>query len=238
MELVSLHPFDPEIAERYVAALRGDAVPDPAWSWWDPGLLEAVEQSRAASEDAANRLSLGLAWALSGEHPAFAKQGFGLTVWEARIDRGVGMLMRPPSRLFVEAGLDRAAVQEMPIRIDLHAGRMGGAYIPARLMGNLSELLETKLERMARRLNDAEYDPFAMLGLLHDAVTYARERDLGLYEALDAVGPAIPGMTLVEADRKRIDPELRRRIQAAITAERKPGLFGRLFGRNKLDDEG
>lgn len=238
MELVSLHPFDPIIAERYVAALRGEAMPDPAWSsWWDPALVDAVEQSRASREEDANRLSLGLAWALSGEHPAFVQEGFGLTVWEARVDRGVGMLMRPPSRLFIDAGLDRAAVRNMPIRIDLHAGMMGGAYIPFRLMGDLSQLLETRLERMARRLNEAEYDAFSMLGLLHEAVGYAQERQLGLYEAMDAVGPLIPGMQLIEADKKRLDPELRRRIQAAITPEKKPGIFGRLFRRKKSDEQ-
>ena len=236
MELVSLHPFEPKIGERYVAALKREREPDPSWhSWWDPALTDALGDMARGREDAANRISLGLAWALSSEHPAFARTGFGLSIWEARVDRGVGMLMRPPSRLFMDAGLERGLVQVMPIRLDVQGGMMGGAYIPSRLMDNLAELLDARLERMARRLHDAENDPFAMLGLMHQAVDYARERGLGLYEAQDAVGTApVAGMQVIEAnDRKRMDTQLRHRIELAIAAEKKPGLFSRLFRRNE-----
>ena len=232
MELVSLHPFDPAVAVRYVRAVTGAEEPDAAWrAWWDAGVRAAVDEARQGSERAANLITLGLARALAHEHPAFVRDGFGLTLWEARVDRGVGMLMRPPSRLFVDAGLDRQAVQHMPIRLDLHGGLMGGAYVPARLVNDLHELLEFRLERMARRLHEADYDPVAMIGLMFAAVDYARERGLGLYEALDAVGAPIPGMRLVEANPRTMDRELRRRIEAAIRPRKRPGLLARLFGR-------
>jgi hypothetical protein len=236
LELVSLHPFDPEIATRYVGALKGERAPDAAWhSWWNPALPAALGGMALGSEEAANRISLGLAWALSGEHPAFVMVGFGLTTWEARVDRGVGMLLRPPSRLFVDAGLERGLLQEMPIRLDLHGGMMGGAWIPARLMDNLAELMDSRLERMARRLHEAERDPFPMIDLMNQAVEYARDRGMGLYEAQDAVGSApVPGMRVIEpSDKKRMDPEVRQRIQAAITPEKKPGFFSRFFHREE-----
>lgn len=235
MELMSLHPFDREVAERYVAALKGEVEPDEAWrGWWSPSFPAAVGEMARGSEVAANRVSLGLAWALASAYPSFAQVGFSLTTWEARVDRGVGMLMRPPSRLFGDAGLDRRALHAMPIRLEMMGGgMMGGAYVPARLMDNLAELADSRLERMAKRIHDAENDPFMVLDLMQRAIGFAHERGMGLYEAQDAIGSmAIPGLQIVEAvDRKRMDPELRARIQAAITPERRRGFFGRLFGR-------
>ncbi len=233
MELISLHPFDQEVANRYIAALTGDAPPDPAWqAWWKPSLIDDLARIAEGREDASNRITLGLAWALAGEHPTFVRQGFGLTTWEARIDRGVGMLMRPPARIFVDAGVPRPAMQSIPIRLEVQAGMMGGAYVPPRLINDLGELLDSKLERMAKRMNDADYDPFAMIALLHQAVSYARERGLGLYEAQDAVGGPVPGMHVVEApEKKRMDTDLRKRIETAIAEEKKGSLFSRFFGK-------
>jgi len=234
MELISLHPFDPEVASRYVRVLAGVEPPDEAWRpWWNDATRTALERAREGSEEAANEVTLGLARALAHEQPVFVDEGFGLTTWEARVDRGVGMLMRPPSRLFVDAGLDRQAVHAMPIRLDTQRGLMGGAYVPARLVGDLYELLDFRLDRMARRLHEAEFDAVRLLGLMFEAVSYARERGLGLYEALDAVGPPIPGMVLIEPDPKRIDRELRQRIEQAIKPKKGPGLLSRLFGRGR-----
>ncbi|HYI24763.1 MAG TPA: hypothetical protein VD767_05065, partial [Thermomicrobiales bacterium] len=90
------------------------------------------------------------------------------------------------------------------------------------------------LERSVKRLMAAEYDPYPITGLLFEAVSYARDRGLGLYEALDVVGPngeGLPGATVTVADRKRIDPALLARIDAASQPEKKPGLLSRLFGR-------
>lgn len=235
MELMSLHPFDPEIAERYVAALKGEAEPDAAWrAWWSPSLRVAVGEMAAGNEAAANRLTLGLAWALASAYPSFVQTGFSLTTLEARVDRGIGMLMRPPSRLFVDAGLERGAVLSMPIRLDMMGGgMMGGAYIPARSMDRLAELADSRLERMVKRLHDAENDPYAVLDLMHKAIAYAHERGMGLYEAQDAIGSAhVPGLEIVEAaDRKRMDPVLRERIQAALAEEKRRGFFSRFFRR-------
>jgi hypothetical protein len=234
MELISLHPFDMRIAEAYVRAVRGEQPPDPSWSsWWRDDLRTALEELAEGRELVANRLTTGLALAMSSEHPAFTEQGFGLTTWEARFDRGVGMLMRPPARVFVDAGVERRLVDSMPIRLDLQAGMMGGAYVPERLIDQLDALLDERLERMAKRLKDADYDPFPTLGLMREAVRYAKERGLGLYEAIDV---AIPGMNVVQAPaKKQLDPEFRERIEKAIAEEKKPGLLGRIFGRKKPD---
>ncbi|HWV34385.1 MAG TPA: hypothetical protein VNZ55_02060 [Thermomicrobiales bacterium] len=235
MELVSLHPFDPSVARSYVQAVLGERPVPPEWqAWWNPALLRALSGAREGNESAANQLTYGLGQALASEQPVFAHDGFGLTLWEARIDRGVGMLMRPPSRLFGEAGLDDVTARAMPIRLDLQQGMMGGAYIPARLVPDFERLLDTRLERTARRLHEGEYDVFAMLGLMLDAVAYARTHGFGLYEAMDIVGPsgeAPAGAAVVRADRKRIDPDVRARIELAIKPPKKPGLLSRLLGR-------
>jgi hypothetical protein len=223
LEPVSLHPFDPDIASRVVHDLAASGSPDLA-------------RASSGDEAASNRITLALATALAQAYPAFFTDGFGLTTWEARIDRGIGMLMRPPSRLFIDAGLERRQVEAMPIRLDLHGGLMGGAWIPARLIPNLQELLDTRLERMARRLHEAEYDAFAMLGLMHRAATYAAEHDLGLFEAIGVIGPHgehLPGVTVIVPDRKQMDVDLLRRIEIAIVPPKKQGLISRILGRHK-----
>src|SRR5690606_42120246 len=65
-----------------------------------------LERMRAGDEPASNEITLRLAYALGTRHPTFAAPGFGLTLWEARVDRGVGMYLRPPAGLFRELGLD------------------------------------------------------------------------------------------------------------------------------------
>lgn len=238
MEVISLHPFDPDIARRYVAALTGEAPPHPSWSeWWNAGLVEARENARSGAEPAINQLTLGLAWALGSHHPSFVHDGFGLTVWEARVDRGVGMLLRPPSRLFTDAGLDAATARNMPIRLDVQSGLMGGAYIPARLIGSLQEIIDARFDRTVRRLVDAGYDPINTMGLVTEAVAFARQNGLGLYEAMDAVGPdgqAWSGMQVIEPDPKRLGKEFRQRIALARKPPKVEGasLLDRVFRRH------
>jgi hypothetical protein len=236
MQFISLHPFDTRIAEAYVGALLGTREPDPRWAtWWSDDLRTAMDVLRNGSEAAANRLTVGLALAMATEHPVFMQEGFGFTAWEAQVDRGVGMLIRPPARVFVDAGVDRRRVEEMPIRLDLQGGMMGGAYVPERLIGQLDAMLDERLERIAKRLKEADYDPIPMLGLMHAAVTYAKERNLGLYEAIDVV---TPDMTFIRApEKKQMDPAFRERIERAIAEEKKPGIIGRLFGRKKPNSE-
>ncbi|HYI24414.1 MAG TPA: hypothetical protein VD767_03305 [Thermomicrobiales bacterium] len=234
MHVVSLHPFDPEVLRRYVPALQGGEI-DPAWGgWFDERLRDDVVQMRQGSEPAANRITLGLAKALAATQPVFVHDPFGLSFWEAQVDRPIGMLMRPPARAFQEHGMNQVMVQVMPVRLDLQLGMMGGAWIPARLMEQAQAMLDDHLERSVKRLMAAEYDPYPITGLLFEAVSYARDRGLGLYEALDVVGPngeGLPGATVIAADRKRIDPALVARIAAASQPEKKPGLLSRLFGR-------
>ncbi len=236
MELVSLHPYDPATVRTYVQVIRRqEAVPSSWVSWWNPALSVAIEAARTGNENAANQVTYGLAQAFAIEQPVFVQNGCGFSVWEARIDRGIGMLMRPPSRLFGDAGLDEATSRVLPIRLDLQRGMMGGSFVPARLIPALGDLLDTHLERTARRMHEGEYDTFALLGLMLEAVTYARERNLGLYEAMDVVGPggeAIPGTVVIRADKKRLDPIIRARIESAIKPPKKLGLLARVLGRS------
>ncbi len=239
MEIMSLHPLDERVVERFIAAVTGAAEPDPAWrAWWPSQMPVLLERMRAGDERASNEITLRLAYALGQEHPTFAAQGFGLTLWEARIDRGVGMYLRPPARLFRDEGLGLEVLRAMPIRVDTNLGVMGGAFIPPHLIPKVKELLDTREQRMARRLREAEYDPVVALTLFNEAVDYALERGLGLYEALDAVGPegqAVFGGQVVIGSRDRVPKMERKRIEELSKPPKKPGLIQRVLGRGQMD---
>ena len=237
MEFCSLHPLDPQVVAAYVRAMT-DA-DEPAARGWDARVLAAARQgyarALAGDENGANAVSFGLAHALATAQPSFAFAGVALSIWEARIDRGVGMLLRPPSRLFLDAGLGLRAARTMPIRLDLARGTMGGAFVPARLVPQLERLLEERTARLLRRLTDAELDAVPILGLMMEACAYARARDFGLFEAIDVVVPDAPeanppGARVFAPDRKQLDPALRRRLEQAVRANKPPGLLARLIG--------
>lgn len=241
MEIMSLHPLDDQVVERYVGAVTGQVDPDPAWrAWWPRELPVLLERMRAGDERAANEITVRLAFALGQRHPSFAAPGFGLTLWEARVDRGVGMYLRPPSRLFRDLGLELDAIRYMPIRIDTNLGIMGGAWVPSHLLPKVRELLADREQRMARRLREAEYDPVVALSLFNEAVDYALERGLGLYEALDAVGPAgeaIFGGEVIVGSRDRVPKAERGRIDELSKPPRRPGLLQRVLGRTAPDGQ-
>lgn len=234
MHIVSLHPIDLETVHRYVAILNGEP-PEPARTGVVAGnLLTDTDRARAGDERAATRLTYGLARALAQSAPVFVHDAFGLSFWEAQVDRPMGMLMRPPARLFIEAGLDAAVARTMPTRLDFQMGMMGGAYVPARLIDHAFQLLDEHMERSVRRLVAAEYDPVASLGLMYEAVSYARDNAMGLYEALDATGPdgeGLPGATVIRPDRKRLDRDLVQRIVELQKPPKGPNLLQRMLGR-------
>lgn len=226
MELTTLHLYDPAIAERYVNALQGNHEPD--WPWWNPDLPQLLKK---ADEIAAMQVSTGLVMAMADAHPAWHQEGCSLTAWEAQFDRGVGMLMRPPARVFVDNGVHPLLVATMPIRLDLQGGIMGGAWVPPHLIAKLDELVDTRLELWAKRIHEADMDPYPLLATMRMAVDGAKKSGLGLIEAINVLQP---GARVVETpDRKRMDAGLRARIDAALEPEKKPGLFGRLFGRQE-----
>lgn len=243
MELCSLHPLNLDVVQSYVAALEHTgAAPEvglPNNPWTAQLLAEARQgyvRARAGSEAGANAVTYGLARLLATAAPTFVLPGAGLTPIEARIDRGVGMLMRPPARLFVDAGLDIAAARSLPIRLDLSRGLMGGAFIPARLVPEFQGLLESRLPRFLRRFAEAELDGVAIVGALLAACDAARSRGLGLYEAMDVVTPDVPeadppGAVVMVADRRALDRDLRRRLEAAAKPPKPLGLLSRLRGR-------
>jgi hypothetical protein len=241
--LCTLHLLDETLVRRYVAAVTGQIEPAalvPDAPDWSARLAQAArvgyERATAGQEAGANALTHGLAQVLATSQPTFLLPNAGLTAWEARIDRGVGMLMRPPSRLFGDAGLPLAIARAMPIRVDLGGGMMGGAYIPARLIPNLRHLLDTRAERMVRRMVEADYDGVPLLGILIEAADAAANSGLGLYEALDVIVPEAPeadppGARVILPDRKRMPRELRLRLEEAAKPPKKPGLVARLLKR-------
>ena len=220
MDLCSLHPVSPEDARAFLDVLNASP----------PGRLAAVAQS---SNGYPNALGHAFASYLADRSVSFVMPGVSLSTWEVRIDRGMGMLLRPPSRLFVEAGMPMEAARRLPIRLDAGGGMMAGAYVPASLIPQLDELLTSRLERQARRLAEAEIDAVPILGLMLEAVGHARVNGTGLIEAADVYGTAEMRGGVVRADAKRVDKELRRRIELATKPPKEPGGLGRLFGRRR-----
>jgi hypothetical protein len=234
MEQCSLHPLDLEIVNAYVAALNGE--PGVRFSAWAHREIEQArrgyQRAKEGDSEGAISISFVLAKLLSEAKPTFAQEGLSLTAWEARIDRGIGMMMRPPSRLFIDAGLDVVAARAMPIRLDLSRGMMGGAFVPARLMPKLDEMLDSRLERLVRRMVEAELDAVPTMALMLEAVQSAKLSGLGLFEAIDAISmdaPEVwpPGANVMFANKRRIEPDLRKRLEQATRLPKKPGLISR-----------
>ena len=220
MELSSLHPVTGDDARAFLAILA--VLP--------PGRLATVPET---SNRYPNALGHEFASFLADRAVSFVLPGLSLSTWEARVDRGIGMLLRPPSRLFVEAGMPVEAARRLPIRLDAGGGMMAGAYVPASLIPQLDELLMGRLERQARRLAEAEIDAVPILGLILEAVAAARSAGTGLIEAADVYGSAEMRGGVVMADARRVDEALRQRIELAIKPPKEPGAIGRLFGRRR-----
>ncbi|HYJ13663.1 MAG TPA: hypothetical protein VEW66_08730, partial [Thermomicrobiales bacterium] len=170
--MVSLHPIKEQVVLNYVATLQGVMVDERIDEWLGASARLVHDRAATGSEPAANQITTGLAQALALVGPLYVSQPFGLSFWEAQVDRSMGLMMRPPSRLFLEAGLDRQVARGMPIRLAAQAGMMGGAWIPARLVPVALAGFDDHLERSARRLREAELDPFRSLELMHTALTH------------------------------------------------------------------
>jgi len=220
MDLCSLHPVNVDDARAFLNVVAASP----------PGRLASVPEGSNGYPSA-----LGHAFAsyLSDRAVSFVMPGVSLSTWEVRVDRGIGMLLRPPSRLFVEAGMPVEAARRLPIRLDAGGGMMAGAYVPASLVPQLEELLDDRLERQARRLAEAEIAAVPILGLMLEAVGHARANGTGLIEAADLFGTAEMRGGVVMADAKRVDKALRQRIELATKPPKEPGTIGRLFGRRR-----
>lgn len=236
---LSLHPFDELTVRNFAARMMGADVSSvmPVNEPWKSQVYESgrdgLTRALTGDETGANAVTFAFTQTLATHHPSFLLPNATFTPWEARIDRGLGMLLRPPSRLFGEAGVPTVAVRAMPIRLDIDAGRMGGAYIPARLIPELAELLDSKRDRLLRRLAAAELDAVTLLGQLMTAAAYAAQHDLALFEASGVITPGAPeadppGARVVIPDRRQLDPIVRRELEAAARPPKPPGLMSRL----------
>lgn len=233
MELYSLHPLPedevPAFLQRIGAkdqSADGNTPDQFASQFW-------FKRLAGNPHPRPNDLTFGLAGWLSLRQPVFARQGLSLSSWEARVDRGSGMMLRPPSRLFIDSGSDSATARSMPIRLEGGDTMMGGAYVPGRLMLAYLERLEQYRERSARRLNEAELDGPELTALMIEAARYACERGFGLYEAVDLVDGADPGtwpagshVVSRASDRAEVE-----QIRQASLPPKEPGLIARLFRR-------
>lgn len=233
MELYALLPLPEDEVRTFVERIASDGSPV------DGNTPEAVISQRwfrsiaGNSTPRPNDISFGLAAWLATMQPVFAMQGLSLSCWEARVDRGSGMLLRPPSRLFGEAGLDASIARSMPIRIETGDGTMGGAYVPARLIGAYLERLEQQQERSVRRMIDAELNGPELMGLMLEAARYSASRGFGLFEAndlLDGADPGSwpPGARVVGRATDRSEVE---RIRLSSLPPKEPSLIARLLGR-------
>lgn len=235
MELYSLHPLPEYAARTFLQLLSPNALPADGNTAESPQGRFWFDRIMGTATPRSNDLTFGFGAWLAMQQPVFARQGLSLSSWEARIDRGSGMLLRPPSRLFIDAGLDVELARAMPIRIESGDGMMGGAWVPARLIDQYRERLDTNLERSVRRLNEADLDGAAYMGVMHEAARYAAQHGFGLYEMVDLLDPADqsswpPGSRVVTHS---TDDALRERIRLATQPQKEPGLIARLFGRKR-----
>lgn len=220
METATLHLVGDDAAIRFLHMAAGD--PSRLTAATRPGDFE--------------RYMADFARLLLSESPTFAGPGASLTVWESHIDRGIGMLLRPPARLFIEAGLDPALARQLPIRVVPGGGAMAGAVIPARLIPALLAHLEQHAERTARRLADAERPVVETFATLWQAALVARESGMGLLEGEGIIDPGEPrswppGADVRHPNPASIDPALRQRLLPPDTPAPKTGLLGRLRRR-------
>jgi len=212
LEPTSLHLVSQELAQEFVKGIS--LPPEP-------------------SERELQRVGAGFARYLTDHGTTFCAEGLSLTAWEARVDRGLSMLLRPPSRLFADAGMPIGAARELPIRLDLHEGVMGGCYLPARLITQALEMLDRNLERNVKRMAEAEMDAIRLQGLMIEAVRTAGATGLGLYEAIGVVIPDEPSSWPVgqPVHTHPTDRELQKRIQVALKPPEEPGVLKRILGR-------
>lgn len=219
--MFSLHPVTVSDVSEFLATAATGAT--------SPGAT-AIELVRRGDSRGPDLLGLALATFLANRRPSFVLSESSLTSWEAQIDRGIGMLLRPPARLLIDAGLERPLAQQLAIRLDHSGGSMAGAFVPAHLISQLDDLLEERLERDLRRLREAELDPVANMGLMIQAVAFAQANQTGLIEAMGVTDGLEPGAQVVIADRSRLPKDLRKRLEDAAKPPKKPGLVARLLG--------
>ncbi len=68
------------------------------------------------------------------------------------------------------------------------------------------------------------------MGLLLQALAYARENGTGLFEAMDVIDGLDGSARVVVADRKRLPKDMRSRLEEAANPPRRPGLVARMLG--------
>lgn len=201
---------------------------------------QGLELMGAGDRRGPDLVSHAFATWLSESRTSFIVPEMSFTKWEAAIERGVGMMLRPPSRLFVDAGMERSLAQHFPIRLVAERSMMAGAFVPTHLVPQMEQLLEQRLVTQLTRLADAEMDSITILGSMLVALQTAREAGLGLIEAVDVIHlDARTGPLLVAPTLKTLPTELRERLELAAKPTKKQSVISRLFrGRVLADPNG
>src|SRR5688572_20085798 len=128
--MFSLHPIKTSEVRAFIEACQRGGSSSPGVERGSIGF----EWMRRNDSRGPAMLTSGLELFLAERGPTFVFPDASLSKWEANIERGIGMYLRPPSRLFVDAGIERALVQGLPMRLDSSGGVMGGAFVPAHLV--------------------------------------------------------------------------------------------------------
>ncbi len=229
MELFSLHPLPELEVATYLRRIASREQPADGNTNGDLAAQFWYRAHGCKSTPRPNDRALRSDW-LDVAHGSRSlhDQGLSLSSWEARVDRGSGMMLRPPSRLFVDAGLDADTARA---NADSHRGggdaMMGGAFVPARLYGTVpGSTGATQLERSVRRLNEAELDGPELMALILQAARYANQLGYGLYEAVDLLDGADSGSwppgASCDAHEGRAHRSLRSRHNRRIRRAREP----------------
>ena len=94
--MYTLHPITTELVSAFLQGIESQSD--------DSGVMRAQQGMawlRAGDSRGPDVVTHSLALFLTLRVPVFTLTDISLTGWEATIDRGVGMLLRPPSRIFV-----------------------------------------------------------------------------------------------------------------------------------------
>lgn len=234
--MYSLHPVTSDYVRAFLDACSGGETRDPVLEHARQGLA----WMRVGDSRGPDLVTHSLATYLAQRLPSFVIPDVSFSTWEASIDRGIGMLLRPPSRIFVDAGLDRQHAHQFPIRLDSNRGTMAGSWIPAHLIPQFGELLESRMARHVKRLQESEREPVLTIATLLEAVRWAQSQDTGLLEAMDVLHDGMATSEVVYfASRKAVESDLRKRLEEAAKAPKRPGVVARMLGRkdHRVDEE-
>ena len=240
-------------SSRFVAAVKGELtagelLPDaPASAEREsrpcparvPGTRGNRERSRRPTPSAMDWRGCWARWSRSSSFPVWGS----LSSKRSSIAASA-CSCAPPSRLFGDAGLETIAARAMPIRLDASGGIMGGAFMPPAQTPRFRDLLEQRLDRLARRMAEAGLDVSRVPGDLFSRPRPTRRiADSGCTKRpTSSCRPGVaasepPDLRLVtRCTRSAAGPASAGGSSGAATQEAVPRMLGRGRGPRRADD--